>query len=325
MKRIDLETVERQMPDPFARRQVLKALNTKYAYLFNGEWVERPGGKPEEKVAIFEGDSFQQGLDVYETWQDLSRRKVYDPTRPEAILERFVAARTGIRELVLFVPWGVRPKGNFGTEIPILDQIKAEQDLLKQRGIATTTLVMPADVYATEVNRKNFVTRKANGVRAVKVTKDGKLVSDVAKILEVIQETGSVLATGHIAWKEAEILAVAARKKGIRVVLTHPIYQRIGIPIRTQKKLVRIGCFIEQCYSMYSIDKISIEEIANQIRQVGSKYVILSSDMGQTFSPDPDEALLEFAQLLLAQGITENELYVMLVENPRKLLGLERK
>jgi hypothetical protein len=71
---------------------------------------------------------------------------------------------------------------------------------------------------------------------------------------------------------------------------------------------------------MYTIDKIPIEKIAEQIKGVGADNCIISSDVGQTFSPPPSEALYLFSQLLLACGLTVSELEVMMVKNPSKLI-----
>ena len=165
------------------------------------------------------------------------------------------------------------------------------------------------------VNKKEFKARKAKDVKPVKL--DKKIIA----VLKTIKTTNSILATGHISWAESVALIDLALKIGIKkIVITHPIYQRIDMPIKVQKDLAKKGCFIEQSYSMYVIDKIPIAEIANQIKEVGSQSVILSSDVGQTFSPSPSKALEKFATLLEKGEITRNALYQMLVKNPRTLL-----
>lgn len=171
------------------------------------------------------------------------------------------------------------------------------------------------------INQNDFKARKSKEVKPVKVVENNKLTKNATMTLQSIKKCNGVLATGHISWEESEILIKQAIKIGIKnIVITHPIYQSINMPIKVQKKLAKKGCFIEQSYSMYSIDKIPIKKIARQIKAVGCGSVILSSDVGQTFSPSPSEALLKFARLLEKRGITINELYTMLVVNPRRLL-----
>lgn len=172
------------------------------------------------------------------------------------------------------------------------------------------------------IRSNDFSARKSKSIKGVRIMENGILTQNALDVLKMIKECNAVLATGHISWEESRLLAKKARSMGIQVAITHPIYQRVNMPIKIQKELAERGCFIEQSYSMHSIDKIPIEKIAQQIRLVGSKSIILSSDMGQSFSPMASIALMKFCKLLLKQGIEIDELFTMLVTNPRKLLGI---
>lgn len=181
----------------------------------------------------------------------------------------------------------------------------------------------PYEIAPEWINRKDFLARKAKDIKPVIVVKNKRLTKLAITVLQMIKRCNAVLATGHISWNESMLLANKAIDIGIRkVVITHPIYQKINMPIRVQKELAKKGCFIEQPFSMYSIDKIPIKKITEQIKQVGSRFVILSSDVGQTFSLSPSEALLQFATLLKSEGINENQLFDMMVRNPKRLLGI---
>lgn len=154
--------------------------------------------------------------------------------------------------------------------------------------------------------------------------KRGNLKNEVKVVLETIKKYDLVLATGHISWKESVRVVKYANKIGIkRIIITHPIYQKIDMPIDIQKKLAQIGAKIEQCFSMYSIDKIPIKKIAEQIKVLGAESCIITSDVGQLFSKLPDQALLEFCKLLTRQRISLDDLEVMLVENPKKLTAVQ--
>lgn len=173
------------------------------------------------------------------------------------------------------------------------------------------------------VKNKNIIARKATAVVPVIITKNNKLTPEAIKVLYTIKQCNAVLATGHISWEESLLLVDKALAVGIKnIVITHPIYQRVGMPIRVQKSLAQRGCFIEQCYSMYSIDKITIEALVEQIQDIGYKSIILSSDVGQTFSPAPSDALYKFAKILHEKGIKEDTLHQMLVKNPKKLMSI---
>jgi hypothetical protein len=172
------------------------------------------------------------------------------------------------------------------------------------------------------VKDPNFTPRKSVEIKPVKIVKNGELTEETINVLQTIKEFDCILATGHISWEEAKIVVEEAVKMGIkRIIITHPIYQLIDMPVEIQKELAQKGAFIEHCYSMHLIDNIPMDKIAEQIKAVGSEKCIISSDVGQVFSPDPDMALKVFATELIKRGITEKELETMLIENPRKLIA----
>ncbi len=150
----------------------------------------------------------------------------------------------------------------------------------------------------------------------------GAISAEVEKVLCAIKKYNAILATGHISCEESrELVKFAVEKIGIKkIIITHPIYQKIDMPIAIQKELANLGALMEHCYSMHSIDKIPMFKIAGQIKEVGAKSCILSSDVGQLFSKSPSESLIDFIYLLMQEGITEREIKVMLIDNPAKLI-----
>ncbi|MGH7241480.1 MAG: DUF6282 family protein [Candidatus Saccharimonadales bacterium] len=167
--------------------------------------------------------------------------------------------------------------------------------------------------------------RLASEVAGIRVTDDAGVLSlEATAVVDAIAEAGAVLATGHVSVEETVAVARYARKKSVPVVLTHPIYQRINMPVDTQQELASLGCYIEVCYSMYSIDGIALDRLAEQIQSIGPEQVILSSDVGQMKSVSPSEALVDFATLLVNRGIPVKWIEKMLVDNPKKLLEGKR-
>lgn len=156
-------------------------------------------------------------------------------------------------------------------------------------------------------------------IQALSIFDGNKKISKVVeRVLRAIKECGAILATGHLSWRESYALVKCAFEViGVeKIILTHPIYQKIDMPLAVQKLLAMQGAFIEHCYSMYAIDKIPMRRIARQIKFVGAQRCIMSSDVGQTFSKSPSEALQEFVSLLRKEGISVWEIKRMLVDNP---------
>jgi hypothetical protein len=172
------------------------------------------------------------------------------------------------------------------------------------------------------VEDKNITLKSEGEARPVIVTRNSKLVSGAKLVIDMISNVGGVLATGHISPEESQMVAEYAISKGVKVIITHAIYQHIDMAVEQQTALAKLGCFIEQSYSMYSMDGIPISRIADQIKRVGVGSVILSSDVGQAFSVSPSEALEDFSRLLITEGFNIEELETMLVHNPKKLLGI---
>lgn len=172
------------------------------------------------------------------------------------------------------------------------------------------------------VKGTNYKSRLSKNVKGISILKNGGLTKEAKAVLRVIEKQDLILATGHVSWKEAEKLIIEANKMKIRkMVVTHPIYQLIDMPIDAQAELAQLGAVIEICYSMFSIDKIGIEKIVDQIKAVGPENFILSSDAGQIISSSPSHSLKKFMKLLSANGVSESDLYRMLVTNPSKLIG----
>jgi hypothetical protein len=171
------------------------------------------------------------------------------------------------------------------------------------------------------VEDPSFNARRSESIKPVKVVVNGRLTKDAVRLLEFVRDFDCVLATGHISWSESEAVVKEAVSMGIgRIIVTHPIYQLIDMPVEVQKELAELGAYMEHSYVMHSIDKISYNRIVSQIKEVGAHSCILSTDVGQTISPDPDIALKEFSHGLIEHGLTLGEVREMLVENPSRLV-----
>lgn len=168
--------------------------------------------------------------------------------------------------------------------------------------------------------------RKAQDIEPVKVTnQEGELTKQTIQVIQAIAETDSILATGHISWKEAKKVTNKALEMGVKnIVLTHPIYGPIDMPVKIQKELgSKEGVYIEHLYAMNTIDNIPMEKIAKQVREVGPENILLGSDMGQIGNPSSSEAMEKFTRKLTEQGIQTEEIEKMAIQNPKALLNLE--
>ncbi len=271
---------------------------------------------------------------------------------PEPILRKFTVESITIAEKGKVA--GMALKSHFFPTMPMINRAGQNGLLLVGSVVLNNTVggmnpeairasaqlsALPIVVWFPTISAQNFLnqstyeippewgerkSRLSRTVRGITITERGKLAPEAKAVLQTIKENNCVLATGHISWREAKLLVEEAVRMEIRrIIVTHPIYQRIAMPLEVQQELARMkGVYIEQCYSMYAIDNIPVEEIAKQIKVVGAGKCILTSDMGQVNSPSPSEALEVFTELLKKEGIYEQELETMGEINPRKLLGV---
>jgi hypothetical protein len=178
------------------------------------------------------------------------------------------------------------------------------------------------------VKDPNFVARKKNELRAIKVTDwNNKLFDKCERVLRMIKKMDCILATGHLSWKESEVLATEALNMGIKVVITHPMQRDIKMPLKVQKKLAAKGAFIEYCYIMY-LDRdhpedYPLEEQVKCMKEIGIDKVILSSDGGQLRNPSPSQCMHDYIKLLSKHGLEAEDFHQMLVKNPKEILKQE--
>lgn len=153
--KIDTKIIDKYKPDKFSLQQVFVNTGVEREYFVDGEWtLGSPKQKPDATRVVFDDiDKFRVGRDTYFAWQDLLERKKFGTERPEEVIKRLFESRLSRNSLTLFVPWGVRSQGEPKYEEVVLDMIKSFQDSMIRRKINAKVLLMPADLYATQVNR----------------------------------------------------------------------------------------------------------------------------------------------------------------------------
>lgn len=163
--------------------------------------------------------------------------------------------------------------------------------------------------------------RPCDGSELTIEDENGSLKKEVLEVLAIAKEYDLVVGTGHIGTAAAIRLVLEAHSMGLkRICVTHVTLPVCRMTLPELELVVQEGAMLEYSYCHILSGKCRMEEAAGQIRHIGAKHVILSSDLGQTGNPYPDEGLKQFADLLMEEGIREEELMQMMRENPKKLL-----
>jgi hypothetical protein len=151
---------------------------------------------------------------------------------------------------------------------------------------------------------------------------DSMVMEAVDRALKIIADHDLVLATGHLDRQETLALVKRAHAAGVRrIVMTHPLFQSTRLDPATMGQMWReYGAFSELCFVNIAMDHLSYAQYCAVIEAVGPEGVVLSSDVGQVFSPPVGEALREYFTELMKCGIKEDAIAQMAVLNPHRLL-----
>ena len=157
------------------------------------------------------------------------------------------------------------------------------------------------------------------------LTPDGRLKDEVLDILDFAMEGGVALATGHAGPAEAAAVCREGVRRGLeRMILTHPDWGGILLPLEIQIELGRGGVFIEK--TLLSLDCGDMEplRLAADIRAVGVSRCILTTDYGKAGHASIPEGLGRMLFMLLEQGFTPDELDILVRKNPEQILNLAK-
>ncbi len=156
----------------------------------------------------------------------------------------------------------------------------------------------------------------------------GRLVPAVEEILRLARAHEGVVATGHIDLPEQFAVADAARRLGVRVVMTHALETLVG-PDHTLAHVIELadrGVTVEFTYLTCIPGGIAATErpetFAHAMMTVGPERAIMSTDFGQAQSPHPAEGMRLFLAEMLRCGVPAAALDLMARRNPARLLGL---
>ena len=115
----------------------------------------------------------------------------------------------------------------------------------------------------------------------------------------------------------------AGIESGVQMIMTHPDWKKVKVPLEDQVSMARKGVLIEKVWGNVVNGYTTAEEMAASIRAIGPEQVFMVTDFGQTDSPMPVQGIRDFVRAMLENGITGDEITTMLCENPRRIIGAE--
>lgn len=144
----------------------------------------------------------------------------------------------------------------------------------------------------------------------------------ITQICSLIAEADIILGTGHLYLEEIKLLVDEARRQGVKkILMQHPEFL-INATIDEMIDFANKGFFIEHSMVFYIKGSIEKEYLFEMIRKVGAERTVLGSDLGQMGNPSPIEGIRKCIEILLEMGISDEEIDLMIRQNPAKLLNL---
>ena len=153
---------------------------------------------------------------------------------------------------------------------------------------------------------------------------DGTVRPEVRQIIEQANAAGALVSTGHLDAESALAVVRTAHEVGHhQVMVSHPDYVS-DIDKAHLAEMIELGAYVEHEIAMYDEDHIfPIEKLVDWITTLGAERTVLGSDLGQVNKPLPVEAYRRVLPRLLALGVTEEQIALMVQTNPAHLIGLD--
>jgi hypothetical protein len=159
----------------------------------------------------------------------------------------------------------------------------------------------------------------------VPVAKDGQLLPEVKQVIALAAKLNLTLETGHSSPREGLLILREAKRQGVaHMVVTHAMLAPVGMSIAQMREAASLGAYLEFVYNglIGPNKEFQIGDYVKAIREVGAKFCILASDLGQTGNPLHPDGFAAFLDALAKAGIPASDIGLMARKNPALALGL---
>jgi len=159
------------------------------------------------------------------------------------------------------------------------------------------------------------------------LNQDGSLREELYSIFKKIAEYDVALGTGHITLQEAKKVIEEAAKVGVKkIIVTHPLATFVNYTAEDMKWCLDHGAmYLEHVFNDVTRQvayPITQKAIADAIRAIGAKHILMSTDSGQWLNPIPAQSMGIYIKDMLDLGISAADIRMMVSTNPERMLGL---
>lgn len=153
-----------------------------------------------------------------------------------------------------------------------------------------------------------------------------KPLPELVEILKIAADRDLIIASGHYPYEDTLVLMEEAKKMGVkRMELVHPAHIHSKLTIKQMKEFAAEGVKVMLSglgMTAYPLHETGPVYAARIVNEVGADNVVFGSDYGQIHNPPHIVAVRWVIQLLLAYGISKEEVKKVMQITPAKHLGL---
>ena len=146
-------------------------------------------------------------------------------------------------------------------------------------------------------------------------------------IFKIVADNDLVLASGHYPYRETSVVFEAAIKHGVkRLEVVHPAHIHSKTTIAEMKVYASEGVKLmlsglgTLCFPLHESGPVYA---ARMIQEVGADHFVYGSDFGQIHNPPHIIGDRWMIQMLLAYGVSKEDITKIFKTNPAKHLGLD--
>lgn len=155
----------------------------------------------------------------------------------------------------------------------------------------------------------------------------GKLLPEIIDIIDLVTEFDAIFGTSHLSPEEDFEVLDYIQGKSTKLLLTHPFFRLPNLDLETMIRMADKGAIFELVavdhFNLPTEHHPTVYRAKEAIETIGPDKFILSSDAGQPFNPNPVEAIRVVAESLFELGIPKEDLHTIMIDIPKKLVGLD--
>jgi len=179
---------------------------------------------------------------------------------------------------------------------------------------------------------KTLVNKDASGLV---VAPNGEVTPELEEVLKIIARENLVLATGHVHAEEVLAVTKKAKELGVKnILVTHGLTNIPGMTMEQAKEAAANVAMIEICYLQFLTgpnasyawmkhwSEVSGRHVAEAVKQIGAKNIVLSTDLGQQGMMTHPDGIENMIAAVRAAGVSDADIDLMLRSNPAQLLAV---